>query len=482
MRLLLALDSIPTNQAGIGILDVQSARWEHVSVVPIDEPFGRRGFRGAHVHGDTLYAVNSAAVYRIGIRRDPAWSFPVEAVHRRPEWELGKRAAADLHDVVFSPARDRLFVANSFMDAVDELSVDGGLVKRHYLWDLCPQIAELALRRDADAVDLVHVNHLTECDGQLVLTLGNRNGTRTGAVMTFDGGNMLVTDLPFPHDGVFAHGKYYVSLSGSNELAVYDAATPAALNDATPSRRIAIEIRQPQWADSFQWVRGIAVTDSYVICGVTQWRKSAPGRAQIPPRLVILRREDLSVVGDLFLPAIDGFPSPAMFTVHVLDGHDDELSDAAWPVPSAPVPRPPARSRAMSVAAFVVPKGEGRTSAGTADGGLEVEVAVADKFYAKCSRGAFTAPPATSALSAEELARGATTEVRCTLEAGLTAHLWAIYYDATSRIGHDCHRLHDGRNALAHEVPAGAVSCRLAIRFDGTGRGVVSPLQIFEST
>ena len=477
MRLLLALDAIRANKAGIGVLDLKAGRWEHFQEITIDEPFRRRGFRGAHLHGDDLYAVNSAALYRIRMQRGPTWDFTVADVHRRPEWELGERAAADLHDVWVSDARGRIIVANSFMDSIDEMTMDGWLAERRYLWDICPEIAELARSRDPDAADLAHVNHVAEHDGELLVTLGNRNGTRTGAVLNADTGELLLTDLPFPHDGVFAPGGFYTSFSDTGEIAVYDAATPAELVGASPVR-LPVEIRQPFWADSFQWVRGIAVTEHHLICGVTQWRKESAGRRQIPPRIVVYSRPDLAYVGELFLPEIDGFPVPAIFSVIVLDGEQDRLDGRAWTEPEPPVEEAPASARVVATSGWVPPDDHRDYVTPRPDGGVEVTVSPAARFYLKDTPTDFGLPPEASALAPSELVPGTTTTVHCEIDGELAVHLWAIYYDDDERLAHDTFRLRRGDNTLRHEIPAGATRCRFAVRVDGEGHTTVSALTI----
>ncbi len=475
MRLLLALDSRPSNQAAVGLLDVQRGCWDKLWVVPIAEPFKRRGFRGAHLDGDTMWVVNSAALYRLHIDIDRG--VDIVSVHQRPEWALGQRAAADLHDVYWSASRERLFIANSFMDAVDELSEGGVLLKRHYLWDISPEIAELARSRRDSVADLVHINHIEERAGELLLTLGNCNGTRVGMVISFDDGRTLVRDVPFPHDGAFFGDKYYLSLSGASELAVYDASAPSELPSAA-IKRIPIEIRQPGWRGSFQWVRGVAVTDHHVLCGVTQWRDSGPDQPQIPPRLVILERDSLAFVGDLFLPPIAGFPTPSIFTVRVADGHATRLDPTQWSPPPAPTPPATEVIATHRPNTWPIPSRSPATHAPCDDdAALSVRVSANEPLYLKSASGGFAAPPAESAFDAGALAAARQLRVECQ-PGGLEAQLWVIYYAGEARLGHDRAPLKPGTNLLTLRVPASAQSCRLAVRIHGDGELVLGPIEL----
>ena len=63
MKLLLALDSRPSNRAAIGILDPHTANWERFEIVDVAEQIKRKGFRGATVIDDRLYVLSSAVLY-----------------------------------------------------------------------------------------------------------------------------------------------------------------------------------------------------------------------------------------------------------------------------------------------------------------------------------------------------------------------------------------------------------------------------------
>ena len=346
MRLLLALDSRPSNQAALGILDPHTASWEHFEIKEVAEPFKRRGFRGAILVEDRLYVLSSAAlyIYRAQIERGHA-RFDLIRTVRRPEWETGDRAAADLHHLLFSKDRGRLFIANSFMDSVDELTPSGDFVAHRYLWDISPAVAETALERNPAATDLVHCNHLTEHNGRIYLTCGNWNGTRTGKVICYDTGEIVLEDLQFPHDGFIHDGEFYISATGNSQVLIYENAGEMQLLGRQPDHVLPVTIQQPTWENSFQWVRGIHVTDRHIVCGVTQWRNETSQQPQIPPRLVFFDRATKAFQGELFLPLVEGFPSPSIFTLIPLpDNRCDEFDRRLWqdrvPLPEASGPIP----------------------------------------------------------------------------------------------------------------------------------------------
>lgn len=332
MRLLLAVDSRPSNQAAIGILDPLTASWEHFEIAEIAEPFKRRGFRGALLVDDLLYVLSSAALYLYRVNTTAGQvRYDLERTVRRPEWEIGARAAADLHHLHFSKDRGKLFVANSYMDAIDELTPEGDFVKHHYLWDISPAVAEAALERNPAATDLVHCNHITEHNGRIYLTCGNWNGTRTGKVICFDTGEVVLDGLNFPHDGFVHDGDFYISATGNSEVLIYDNVGDMQMTGRSPDHVLPVTIQQPTWENSFQWVRGIHVTEKHIVCGVTQWRNETSKQPQIPPRLAFFDRQTKAYQGELFLPSVEGFPSPSLFTLIPLpDDRADDFDFQLW--------------------------------------------------------------------------------------------------------------------------------------------------------
>lgn len=325
----MALDSRWKNRAAIGEFDPSVGSWSSFQRIDIPEPFNRRGFRGmTMVDDETVFAVNSAALYRL--RRDTAaegHAWAIEQTIRRPEWEVGQRAAADLHHVHYVRSRDVLLVANTHMDSLDEVTPAGELVERRYLWDLSSPIAQLALerRQELSIHDLAHLNHVVTHRDCTYLTLGNLNGTRLGCIMCAETGEIVLDDLHFPHDGMVVDDDLYVTSSDTSELLIWNAVGDMEIKGRTPDAALSIPIRQETWRESFQWVRGIAVTPDYIVVGVTQWRGSLPGRPQIPPRLVFFHRAQLEYAGEIFLPQLEDFPSPCIYSIHVLS---DEPSNA----------------------------------------------------------------------------------------------------------------------------------------------------------
>jgi len=503
MKLLLALDSRVSNQAGIGVLDPHEGRWSRFQVIEIMEPFKRRGFRGSALAGRQLYAVSAAALYEFEL--DDGAGIPLAIPRRtirRPEWELGERAAADLHDVHFSPSRNCLLIANSCMDSIDEISVSGELRKRHYLWDICEAVANIAFDRQPGVADLTHVNHISERNGRVYLTLGNWNGTRAGKVIRLDDGEIVLDGLEFPHDGFF-HGDYfYVSQSGTSEILIYNCTEHGEVSDEPPAV-LPVSVRRDAWLGSFQWVRGIAVTDRYIIAGVTQWRKGAADRPQLPPRLVFFDRHTREFEGELFLPAIGEFPVPCIFTIHVLpDERGEDLEFCRWESP-LPEPGPAAQpegeegrgriaasclhfhsaaDRSKLSPTWSLPPGPRRNVRVVPDAGLWVSANLEtdERFYVSTHPGPFSEPPATPLPL--ELQAGLQYEVSVLytpVRGELSLQAWVIQYGKRQRLGHDARALKPGANLVGFEVHPRCQSLCFAFRVAGRGVGHLTPLSLF---
>lgn len=521
MKILLALDSRPTNCAVIGLLDPHSGQWDRVQVLQLPEPFKRKGFRGCVQVGGSWYVVNSAALYQLEVNLAGADPFvSVVRTLRRPEWEQGERAAADLHHVHYSQSRNTLLVANSFMDAVDEVSLDCRLVRRHYLWDISPTIAEEALRREPSAMDLVHINHISERDGVIYLTLGNWNGTRRGKVVRFDNGDEVLAGLEFPHDGVFVNGDFYLTESGAARIAVYRGFASSRALEREPHERVPVVIRQSVWRESFQWVRGLGFSPRHLLCGVTQWRESKATQPQIPPRIAFFDRTTLEWRGDLFLPPVAGAPTPSLFSIHTIDdGRGDDFPFGTWPDP--PLPPPPTQSQSVSRKGLSeqtwvqldglplafgkpgarelsrewhYPRGlrlwrvkpgwrvEPRWCAGAlADGSLVVWAAMEpdEHVYLRTGRRGFRVPPERPELWALEAGKEYQLRVPVISRSGsLQVRLQILEYAGGTRIRSTARWL-DGTEPRVRFKTSTRTECvRLALRFSDAGQITLGPLQL----
>jgi hypothetical protein len=336
MQLLLALDSRLNNSAGFLFLDLKKNQWSFREI-PIEENFKRKGFRGFRKHNDTIYALNSAALYAFKLKNASASGLDLkhEFTVRRPEWELGERAAADLHDLVISEADNCIYIANSYMDCIERVSHSGEWLGRDYLWDISPEIWQMALCRKPNVPDLVHVNHLELIDGALYSTLGNLNGSRKGALLHVASGQLVIGDLDFPHDGVLEANEIFFTNSHTSELVVISIKRSSnGLLEETGRKNISLPVNPAQFADPRQWLRGIAFSSNFIIVGSTQTRGELDelNPDLSPPHLKFLDRRTFEVLGELYLPLINKFANPCIFSLEILEDSDATAVDfGSWP-------------------------------------------------------------------------------------------------------------------------------------------------------
>ena len=164
------------------------------------------------------------------------------------------------------------------------------------------------------------------------------NGSRKGKVICLDTGETVLDDLEFPHDGFVCGGDFYISNTDANTVLIYQEVGDMNLINRQPDHVLSAEIRQERWRGSFQWWRGIAITERHIIVGVTQWREDTPNKPQIPPRLIFFDRKSKAFEGELFLPAQDDFPTPSIFTIHALS--DEYGEDIDFGLLERSVPQP----------------------------------------------------------------------------------------------------------------------------------------------
>ena len=221
------------------------------------------------------------------------------------------------------------------MDAIDEVSLDGEWLGRRYLWDISPDVMRCTADRDRLAPDLVHVNFIEKRHNQHRATLCNINGTREGAIVSLETGAILQRGLSLPHDGCFHENSFYVTSTGSSELFIYDATTDAPDLDMKPAAVVPIEVTDPEWDSGNQWVRGVCVSDKFIIVGVTQFRDETadPKACLAPPRLVVLDKQTKKQLGDIFLPTTKGFANSCIYSIFPLGDLGQEAVDFPVGVP-----------------------------------------------------------------------------------------------------------------------------------------------------
>lgn len=298
MKFLLPLDSRVFNTQGFAVLDCSTKQLEYVESHE-KYPYLRKGFRGACILNDVVYVCNSFSVkaYKINIigldlRFTLLWQL------QRPEWLVGRAANADLHHIHYCSCRGVLLLANSFMDSIDEISLDGRFLKREFLWEVSEKINELVVMRNASAPDLCHINHISSAFGFSFLTLGNLNLSRKGGVVCRETGAFVINGLSRPHDGVFWKDEFWLTETSANRLRVYSGIK--SQSDFSNSESRCIDLSAHISSGGQYWCRGLHVEENNVFLGCSQFQDRQADCSSNPPSKILQINKMSGEVVDCF--------------------------------------------------------------------------------------------------------------------------------------------------------------------------------------
>jgi len=305
MKILLPVDSRIGNTQGFIILNTitgETIGYETEELLN----YNRSGFRGATVVKGLLYVCNSFSikVYRISKELCSNVEFIfVKQIHR-PEWLLGRQANADLHMLHYNGG-DIIYLANSFMDCIDVLTLDGELINRVFLWEISSFVDRLIIERNPKAPDLCHLNHITSFKGELLLTLGNLNKTSKGAIMSYSTGEMVLDKLVRPHDGVFDGEQYFVSETGTSRVLVYN-----GINSLDNLKNITPILINPfdglvNSDNSKYWLRGLLVVENLIYIACSQFQDRLDKSTLHEPTFIVsFNRFDFKMVRRYYINSI----------------------------------------------------------------------------------------------------------------------------------------------------------------------------------
>lgn len=314
MKFLLPLDSRVANTQGFVLLDTHSG--EHHEFVSDEAlPFSRKGFRGGCVVGNVLYVCNSFSVKSYLIEKnDLKYEFNLKWQLQLPEWLMGRAANADLHTLYYDSTRQVLLLANSFMDSVDEISLDGRLLGRQFLWEISDRISKLTITRNPAAPDLCHLNHISQAYGQTLFTLGNLNATGKGAILHRETGEFIIDNLERPHDGIFWKKEFWITETSAYRLRVYSGIEK--IEDLKSNNYRVIDLSEYVNKNYKFWCRGIYVTDNSVFLGCSQFQDRRKDAPDMPPSHILeIDKASGEIVRRVDIPGSEELNRPVLFSL-----------------------------------------------------------------------------------------------------------------------------------------------------------------------
>lgn len=242
------------------------------------------------------------------------YTFNLQWQLQQPEWLMGRAANADLHTLYFDSARQVLLLANSFMDSLDEISLDGRLIGRQFLWEMSEHVRDLVKERNPAAPDLCHLNHITKAFGQTFLTLGNLNITGKGAVLHRESGELVLDDLERPHDGVFWKDEFWITETSAYRLRVYSGIH--VIGDLKQADYRIIDLSEYVDEKHKFWCRGLLLTENSVFLGCSQFQDRRNDIPDMPPSNIIeIDKESGALVNRFAIPGSEVLQRPVLFSL-----------------------------------------------------------------------------------------------------------------------------------------------------------------------
>ncbi|HYD64548.1 ATP-binding cassette domain-containing protein [Azospirillum sp.] len=230
---------------------------------------------------------------------------PVIGLERRvarPEWLPSTANGGGLLAVHASAARARVLVVATRADTIDEFTLDGDFVDSRHVLSVCPALFGGVTPTGAGARGLTFLNGLAEdARGRLFAVLGEIRGTGRGAVMSWDTGEVLLSDLPMPYGARIHENSFYVSLAEDGVIREYELADGAleSVAGATP-RLLRAGISDPDRPDSPRFLRQPVIVGDKIWCPDAHGSRSA--EVHCLPHLVQFGRTSGAFERAIFVP------------------------------------------------------------------------------------------------------------------------------------------------------------------------------------
>ena len=324
-RLLVSLVSPKSGLGGLAVFDTKAG----VSYLQIDSPsplVSKPFVRGLAIHNDLAYVTTPASlrIYKFACKEgQPLLQLQKEIVLN--DWLLGTTMQADLVPVCISEKRKRIFIGNSSRCSLDELDLDGCFVRRRSLWEIAPEIFYAPLKIVKN-FSFGRIRCISETEnGSIFLIVSNCNNSGEGKVINLDNGGEVLSGLHDPHGGVVGRNCYYF----------YDTASGgyrASLKNGVLSS-FSIEQNHTDCLGELRWMtelagtvfereetsqnlRGIALADETLYCGVGHFGKHSKGN--VPHRIIAFNAGTGHQVKEFTLPDLVGFPQPRVIFMEAI--------------------------------------------------------------------------------------------------------------------------------------------------------------------
>lgn len=317
-NLLVSLHSMK-DRCGLAVLDTLNWRWTYLQVVETPSQVKLSQIRGISIAQNTLYAVTPASLQCYRIRSENyGTAEPLFELQREiiiPEWLLGEPVQANIIAVHASSVNQCIYVSNNCLGSIDILNFSGELIDRRHLWQIAPSFYKPPRGMNKSFKYPIVRYIFEDSEGKINLTIVDENAGNHGTVIALNDGKCVLNGLDSPHGGLVSNGRFYLLEVKKGALKIFKAQKG---NGPTMSaeRIITPEFPFPEEKNPVQNMRGMAVHDDRIYCGVFNLKRSTQRR--LPARIVCFDTTSGRQLSMVFVPDSVQFPSPRIFGLATL--------------------------------------------------------------------------------------------------------------------------------------------------------------------
>ena len=301
------LQSPLDNIGGLGLVDTEYGI-VYLQIEKFSDTDRSQHLRGISSTSEKLFVLTSSSV--CAFRFDLQEGMPLfqrEKEIRIDDWTHD----IDLKAVCASEKQERIFVGNSLLNSIDELSFQGDLLHRRFLHDIYPQLfpdkaGDRVSKKISDIRNLIELP-----DGSLLATVKLLNSPLLGVVLNLDTGQVRLKNIAAPNGGAVCDDKFFIQDTKESAIlsfALSEQGGPVDTRHWVTEPRIDI----PEFFGSVQNVRGLTVVDGRVYSGV--WGNGVG--SQIPSRIVAFDTDSgRQSATQIFFPELEEFRQARVFAL-----------------------------------------------------------------------------------------------------------------------------------------------------------------------
>lgn len=275
----------PTDKRGaIGIIDSNRG----LVYIQSDELPGSmlsHQIRGIQCKNNRVYLTTTASLRIYKVETEPGLPFfRLEKEIILPEWLLGSKFQANLLGILVLSARNEILVANNNLNTIDQFTLDGTFIRRHFLSDISPSVFS-APNIITSPFNYGHIRSIAETpDGSIWLSIARMNGQDKGCVINFDTGEILLNGLHKPHGLIVTEDSIIIQEGRAEEKDKPKLSAYALDENGGPSTQL-IWAREVEGLDKNQVLRGMCHFGGVLYCGVYSAVNSV-SQAQVSEKII----------------------------------------------------------------------------------------------------------------------------------------------------------------------------------------------------